>query len=172
MVPTPPVTVAQQVYLARYLSSDADGGFAAVGLGVHDRWLQERDGAPCIPDVGIGVVVSAGRWYPELASGGVVVELIDPSGAAIPLNEVDGATAFSGGTPGEPYRVAFAIQHHDVRTDGTGLHHLRVTTTVGGVRGRGVTTIVSEVELAVHAAAASADEAADPPPTPGSLGYL
>ena len=56
---SPPVTVAQHLYLARYISSDADGGFATVGLGANDRWVQERDGGSSIPDVGIGVVVAA-----------------------------------------------------------------------------------------------------------------
>ena len=171
--PTPPVTVAQQVYLARYITSDADGGFATVGLGAHDRWLQEGDRGSSIPDVGIGVVVSASGWYPELATGNVVLELIEPSGRAVPLNEVDGATAFSGGTPGEPYRVAFAIQHHDVPTPGhrapppPGHHHPRRP------RGPAPTTIVSEVELHVHAPGAPADaQRHDPPPTRDSLGYL
>ena len=173
MAPTPPVTVAQQVYLARYITSDADGGFATVGLGAHDRWLQEGDRGSSIPDVGIGVVVSASGWYPELATGNVVLELIEPSGRAVPLNEVDGATAFSGGTPGEPYRVAFAIQHHDVPTPATGPHRLRVTTTLGGPAGQPPTTIVSEVELPVHAPGAPADaQRPAPPPTRDSLDYL
>ncbi len=173
MAPTPPVTVAQQVYLARYITSDADGGFATVGLGAHDRWLQEGDRGSSIPDVGIGVVVGASSWYPELAAGRVVLELIDPSGRAVPLNEVDGTTAFGGGTPGEPYRVAFAIQHHDVRTAGTGAHRLRVTTSLGGPDDQPPTAIISEVELRVHAPGDPADaHRNEPPPSPDSLGYL
>ena len=140
---SPPVTVAQHLYLARYISSDADGGFATVGLGAHDRWVQERDGGSSIPDVGIGVVVAASTWYPELANGGVAVELIEPSGRTIPLNEV------------EP-------------TPSTGAHHLRVTTTLGGPAGQPPSIIVSEVELHVHPPGTPADaQRHEPPPDPG-----
>ena len=169
--PPPPVTVTQHLYLARYIASDALGGFSTVGLGAHDRRLEEGERGPSIPDIGIGVIVTSTSWQPDLTAGGVLVELVEPSGRTTALNDIDGATAFGEGTPGEPYRVAFAIQHHDVRTGGTGRHRLRVTTTLAGAREQDAQTIMSEVDLLVHPA--TADQPDDPPPTvPGSLGYL
>lgn len=167
------MTVTQHVYLARYIASDALGGFSTVGLGAHDRRLEEGEHGPSIADVGIGVIVTATAWQSDLAAGGVVVELVEPSGRTTALNDIDGPTAFGGGTTGEPYRVAFAIQHHDVHTGGTGPHRLRVTTTLSGVRGPDAVTIVSEVDLLVHPAEAPADHPDEPASTaPGSLGYL
>lgn len=172
MTPTATTTVSQQVYVARYLSADDTGGFSTIGLGVSDRALEVgQAGAPCIPDVGIGVVISATEWQPPFAAGRITFEVVGPSGTVTPLGEVDGHRAFGGGTPGQPFRVTLAVQHREVPTDGSGVHQVRVTTTVGDPGGGGLAAIVTNVELVVHPADDDGASAEGPPP-PGALGYL
>lgn len=167
------MTVAQHLYLARYISSDATGGFATVGLGAHDRWLEQRERGPSIPDLGIGIIITSTSWHADLGEGRVVVELLEPSGRISVLNDIDGSTAFGEGTEGAPYRVALAIQHHDVGTNGAGPHQLRVSTTLAGADGHDPATIVSEVVVPVHLPGEQAVAPGAAPPTEaGQHGYL